>query len=98
VKAISVRQPWAYAILHLGKRVENRDWRGCSYRGPVLIHAAKTLVLRVFDEDVGSGARAPYKGALGLFDVPDELVHEAEERAHLDRLAARNEAPEARRS
>ena len=41
MKAISIRQPWAYAILHLGKRVENRDWRGPpSYRGPLLIHAA----------------------------------------------------------
>jgi len=51
MKALSVRQPWAHAILHLGKRVENRDWRGCNYRGPVLLHASKTLVLRKFDED-----------------------------------------------
>ena len=54
MRAISIRQPWAWAILHAGKRIENRDWRGCSYRGPVLIHAAKTMVLRDFDEAVES--------------------------------------------
>jgi len=26
MKAISIRQPWAWAILHGGKSVENRDW------------------------------------------------------------------------
>jgi hypothetical protein len=41
VKALSIRQPWAWAILHAGKRLENRDWKGCAYRGPILIHASK---------------------------------------------------------
>lgn len=54
MKALSLRQPWAHAVLHLGKRVENRDWAGCSYRGPILIHASKTLVLRDFDECMDS--------------------------------------------
>lgn len=40
IPALSIRQPWAWAILHAGKRIENRDWRGCKYRGPVLIHAS----------------------------------------------------------
>lgn len=26
VKALSVRQPWAWAIVHAGKDVENRNW------------------------------------------------------------------------
>jgi hypothetical protein len=38
--AISVHQPWAWAILHAGKNVENRTWR-TRHRGPLLIHAAK---------------------------------------------------------
>lgn len=38
-KVLTIRQPWAYAILHLGKDVENRSWR-THYRGPLLIHAA----------------------------------------------------------
>ena len=38
MKALTIRQPWAYAILHLGKDIENRSWR-THYRGPLLIHA-----------------------------------------------------------
>jgi len=26
MKALSIRQPWVWAILHAGKRVENRQW------------------------------------------------------------------------
>lgn len=40
MKALSIRQPWADAIIWHGKDVENRDWP-TRYRGPVLIHAAK---------------------------------------------------------
>lgn len=40
--ALSIRQPWAYAILHLGKDIENRD-RRFKYRGKFLIHASKTI-------------------------------------------------------
>ena len=36
--ALSIRQPWAWLILHGGKDVENRSW-SARYRGPVLIHA-----------------------------------------------------------
>jgi hypothetical protein len=39
MKALTIRQPWAHAILHLEKDVENRVWR-THYRGPLLIHAA----------------------------------------------------------
>ena len=27
MKALSLKQPWLYAITHLGKRVENRTWK-----------------------------------------------------------------------
>ena len=40
MKALSIRQPWVYAILHLGKRVENRTWY-TPFRGTFAIHAAK---------------------------------------------------------
>ena len=40
MKALSIRQPWADAIVWHGKDVENRSWT-TRYRGPVLIHAAK---------------------------------------------------------
>jgi hypothetical protein len=35
---LSVLQPWAWAIIHGGKPVENRSW-ATSYRGPLLIQA-----------------------------------------------------------
>lgn len=40
--ALSIRQPWAWAIVHAGKDIENRDWR-TNFRGPVCIHAAKGM-------------------------------------------------------
>lgn len=39
-RALSIRQPWAWAILIAGKDVENRS-RRFHYRGPICIHAAK---------------------------------------------------------
>lgn len=38
MKALTVQQPWAWAIVHGGKLIENRTqlW---SYRGPLAIHA-----------------------------------------------------------
>ena len=41
MKALSIHQPWAWAILHAGKSVENRS-RPTSHRGPLLIHAARS--------------------------------------------------------
>lgn len=38
--ALSIRQPWAWHILHSGKDIENRDWP-TKFRGRVLVHAAK---------------------------------------------------------
>jgi hypothetical protein len=42
MKALSVRPPWAWAILHAGKTVENRA-RPTQYRGPLVIHSARTI-------------------------------------------------------
>ena len=39
---LSLRQPWASALFLLGKDVENRTWF-TTYRGPLLIHASKTI-------------------------------------------------------
>lgn len=40
--ALSIRQPWAWAILRAGKDIENRDWP-TKVRGRVLIHASKGM-------------------------------------------------------
>lgn len=42
MKALSIRQPWAWLILHAGKDIENRSWP-TNVRGRVLIHAAKGM-------------------------------------------------------
>ena len=42
MKAISLTSPWAWAILHAGKRIENRCWSS-SHRGRVGLHAAKGM-------------------------------------------------------
>lgn len=38
-KALSIRQPWAWAIINAGKDIENRDW-ATKFRGPICIHAS----------------------------------------------------------
>lgn len=40
MKAISIRQPWAWLIVNGYKDIENRSWR-TKYRGQVLIHASQ---------------------------------------------------------
>jgi hypothetical protein len=40
LRCLTGRQPWWWAILHAGKRIENRRTRW-KYRGPILLHAAK---------------------------------------------------------
>jgi len=42
MRTLSIRQPWAWLIVHGHKDVENREW-STDYRGPLLIHASKTL-------------------------------------------------------
>lgn len=48
-RALSIRQPWAWAIVHVGKDVENRNWP-TRYRGPVLIHAAKGMTRNEYED------------------------------------------------
>ena len=44
MRAITVRQPWACAIVYWGKNPENRSRNiAGSYRGPVLIHAGRQV-------------------------------------------------------
>ena len=45
MKALTLWQPWAHAIAHLGKRIENRTWRPPARLDgkPLAIHAGKTV-------------------------------------------------------
>lgn len=42
MKALSIRQPWAWLIIHRYKDIENRGWY-TGYRGRVYVHAPKQI-------------------------------------------------------
>lgn len=42
MKALSIRQPWAWLIVHGGKDIENRSWH-TKHRGRFLVHASKGM-------------------------------------------------------
>lgn len=62
MKALSIQQPWAWAILYAGKNVENRTWAH-NYRGQILIHTGKK-----FDHN-GYAWMIENKGILGLSEI-----------------------------
>lgn len=67
MKALTICQPWAWAIVHGPKRIENRTWP-TNYRGTILIHAGKSR---------GRLATAlPFLRSLGL-DPPEDLTYAA---------------------
>lgn len=49
MKALSIRQPWAWLILHAGKDIENRDWND-RYSG---LSDARLLVEAEFERGIG---------------------------------------------
>lgn len=51
MKALSIRQPWAWLIVNAGKDIENRTWP-TMFRGPVLIHASKGMTRSEYAEAV----------------------------------------------
>lgn len=81
MKALTVRQPWAWAIVHGGKDVENRT-QAWSYRGPLAIHAGaresqsgvhSPLVQRAMGDAMRAG-RLPIDLAFGAFIGVVDLV------------------------
>lgn len=80
VKALSIRQPWVWAILNAGKRIENRP-RRFHYRGPICLHASQydrlaeyeTLSDHVYDLSDGfMPPRSPELGGIiGTADIVD---------------------------
>ena len=59
MKALSIRQPWAWLILH-GKDVENRTWR-TTFRGKFLIHASLTFDNEAYETLKECGVKMPVK-------------------------------------
>jgi hypothetical protein len=48
MKALSIRQPWAWLVVNGWKNIENRE-RRFSHRGPLLIHAAAWMTPADYD-------------------------------------------------
>lgn len=74
LRCLSVRQPWAWALVMGAKDIENRSWT-TDYRGPVVIHASsnKTVV-----NDIVRSAREvlpqppfTFSAFIGVVDVLD---------------------------
>lgn len=42
MKALTIKQPWANAIIFWGKDIENRSWYS-NFRGRIAVHASKRL-------------------------------------------------------
>jgi hypothetical protein len=57
-RMLTVRQPWAWAIFHAGKDVENRTWY-TSHRGPLLIAASRKVDPRGFEFLAELGIEVP---------------------------------------
>lgn len=45
---LSIRQPWAWLVVHGWKNIENRTW-STSIRGPTLVHAGQRLTQADYD-------------------------------------------------
>jgi len=75
MKALSLRQPWAWLVLHGGKDIENRVWN-THMRGPILIHASSGMTRQEY-LDAGRFARAA-RGHSRLTDPEEELPPFAE--------------------
>lgn len=73
MKAISIRQPWAWLIIHGGKDIENRDWP-TKLRGRVLVHASKGMT------------RAEYEDVRGFLFMERELDHLLDQLPSFDSL------------
>lgn len=67
MKALSIQQPWAWAIVNGYKPVENRTWP-TTFRGRFLVHASKT-----FDHD-GYDWLYTHREELGLPELPSPPI------------------------
>ena len=64
LRALTVRQPWAWALIYGGKTTENRSslWR---HRGPLLVHAGMALSHAGMADPAVRAAFADWRAAHG---------------------------------
>jgi len=65
MKALSIRQPWAWLIVNGYKDIENRTWRS-SFRGSIYVHTGQKLLTDDFQ------VQRDYIEKLGLV-LPDSF-------------------------
>jgi ASCH domain len=73
--ALSVRQPWAWLIVHRYKPVENRTWP-TRYRGPVAIHASASKNAEEYAEALWGIRSLWMTQSIPVPPLPDESVIE----------------------
>lgn len=72
IPALSIRQPWAWLIVHGHKDIDNRDW-STSFRGQLLVHAGLTMTRAYYDqvtEELGNASMLPAGGLPSYEDLP----------------------------
>jgi hypothetical protein len=82
-KAITIRQPWAHAVIQGWKPVENRSWP-TKVRGTVAVHAARKVEHKEFFDfvrekgleaqvplDILTARNLPHSAVIGLVDIID---------------------------
>ncbi|WVV46869.1 ASCH domain-containing protein [Pseudomonas sp. NA13] len=83
MKALSIRQPWAWLIVHGGKDIENRSWH-TKFRGRFLVHAAQGMTQKDYADaatfaDLECGVtiptfnNLPRGGIIGSVELVDSL-------------------------
>lgn len=78
MKALSIRQPWAWLVAMGLKDIENRTW-ATKYRGRVLVHAGQQMTRREY-EDVADFVRAINRANLiANTSVPPIILPAADE-------------------
>jgi hypothetical protein len=87
MKALSFRQPWAELILQGRKTIDLRTWP-THYRGPLAIHASKTVeakICAVYDIDPASLVRGALVGTVEVVEMAplDDETWEALRHQHL---------------
>jgi hypothetical protein len=65
--ALSIRQPWAWLILHGGKRIENRPRRS-HYRGIFMLHASLGCTRAEYKRAVWFAHECGFAGRVPLLD------------------------------
>lgn len=99
MKALSLKQPYAWLIANAYLLVDDRTW-GTEYRGPMLIHASKGLYESYYDYlKTSSGIPLPpkdklaYGGIVGIAslvlccqpgNIPKDISHE--QRSHFNNV------------